>query len=508
MNEHKKSDSVIVAEKWSNKVEIHTAETMKPRTLAKGNLLERNAFRTQSRVDAPSALERIRRVARRDKRQRFTALMHHICSNQRLEQAYRSLKRAAASGIDGETWQNYGVNLEENLRDLSVRLHRGIYHAKPVRRAYIPKADGKVRSLGVPTLEDKIVQRATVEVLNAIYENDFVGFSYGFRPGRDQHQALDAVNVAIWNQKINWVLDADIRSFFETLKHEWIVKFIQHRVGDQRVVRLIQKWLAAGVLESGKLTHSDEGTVQGGSISPLLANLYLHYVFDLWVQWWRSQPHRGDVIVIRYADDFVLGFQHRDKAEEFLTALHERFAKFGLELHADKTRLLEFGPYAKENRKRRGERRPETFDFLGFTHRCGRTSKGVFTVVRTTSRKKMVAKLREVKVELRARMHQPVPAQGKYLRSVISGHVRYYGVPGNSKDINVFRSIVCRQWRRSLSRRSQNGHVTWARMNRLIKCWLPKAHICHPYPNKRLNVFKPKARAGCVSSARPDLWRG
>jgi RNA-directed DNA polymerase len=489
MHEHKKSDSVIPAKKRSNKAGYPAAETVEPRTLAKGNSRERNAFRTQRRVDAPSALSRIRQVAKKDKRQRFTALLHHICAIPRLEQAYLSLKRTAASGVDGETWKRYGADLEANLRDLSERLQRGAYHAKPVRRVYVPKSNGKTRPLGVPTLEDKIVQRATVEVLNAIYEVDFAGFSYGFRPGRNQHQALDALSVGIWSRKINWVLDADIRSFFDTLKHEWIVKFVEHRVGDRRVVRLIQKWLAAGVLEGGQITHSEEGTVQGGSISPLLANLYLHYVFDLWAQWWRSQAQRGDVIVVRYADDFVMGFEHRSEAESFLSSLRERFTKFGLELHPDKTRLLEFGRFAISNRKRRGERRPETFDFLGLTHRCGRKRKGGYALVRETARRKMVAKLHEVKTELRVRMHESIPDQGKYLKSVISGHVRYYGVPGNGYRINEFRRIICRQWQRSLSRRSQNGQVIWERMKRLFDRWLPPAHICHPYPNQRLNVI-------------------
>ncbi len=305
--------------------------------------------------------------------------------------AYCALKHGAAAGIDGETWQSYGTNLEENLRDLSARLARGAYHAKPARRVFIPKTDGKQRPIGVPALEDKIVQRATVEVLNAIYEVDFAGFSYGFRPGKSQHHALDALSVGLWARKVNWVLDADIRSFFDTLKHEWIVKFIEHRVGDRRVVRLIQKWLAAGVLEDGERIHSDDGAVQGGSISPLLANVYLHYVFDLWAQKWRSQPGRGDAVVVRYADDFVMGFEHRSEAENFLSDLRERFAKFGLELHPDKTRLLEFGRFATTNRQRRGERRPETFDFLGLTHRCGRTRKGAYTIARETARKKMAA---------------------------------------------------------------------------------------------------------------------
>ncbi len=488
MHERRKSDRAVVAEKRSNNAGQPAAEIVEPRALAKGNSQECNASRTQRRVDAPSALERIRQAAGKDRRQQFTALMHHIYAIERLTSAYRALKHGAVAGIDGETWQSYGTNLEENLRDLSARLERGAYHAKPVRRVFIPKADGKQRPIGVPALEDKIVQRATVEVLNAIYEVDFAGFSYGFRPGKSQHHALDALSVGLWARKVNWVLDADIRSFFDTLKHEWIVKFIEHRVGDRRVVRLIQKWLAAGVLEDGKRIHSDDGAVQGGSISPLLANVYLHYVFDLWVQRWRSQPGRGDAVVVRYADDFVMGFEHRRDAENFLSDLRERFAKFGLELHPDKTRLLEFGRFAITNRQRRGERRPETFDFLGLTHRCGRTRKGGYTIARETARKKMAAKLREVKTELRRRMHTPIPDQGKYLKSVIGGHVRYYGVPGNGNRINAFRLIIGQQWQRSLSRRSQKGEVNWTRMGRYIRRWLPPARICHPYPGQRLGV--------------------
>lgn len=488
MDERRKSDSAVVAKKRSNNAGRPAAETVEPRALAEGNPPESNASRTQRRADAPSALKRIREAAGKDRRQRFTALMHHIYAIDRLEGAYRAIKRDAAAGVDGETWHSYGVNLADNLRDLSSRLARGAYRAKPVRRAFIPKADGKQRPLGVPALEDKIVQRATVEVLSAIYEVDFAGFSYGFRPGKGQHNALDALAVGLWARKVNWVLDADIRSFFDTLKHDWIVKFIEHRVGDRRVVRLIRKWLAAGVLEEGKRIRSEEGTVQGGSISPLLANVYLHYAFDLWVQRWRSQAHRGDVIVTRYADDFVVGFEHRSEAESFLADLRERFAKFGLELHPEKTRILEFGRFAINNRRRRGERRPETFDFLGFTHRCGRSRNGGYTIVRETSRKKMTAKLREVRAELRRRMHTPIPDQGKYLKAVVSGHVRYYGVPGNGQRLHVFRNSLIHRWKRSLSRRSQKGKVTWTRMHRYVSHWLPPTRICHPYPSQRLNV--------------------
>jgi group II intron reverse transcriptase/maturase len=391
--------------------------------------------------------------------------------------------------VDGETWRHYGERLEENLQDLWERLKRGAYRAKPVRRAYVPKTDGRHRPLGVPVLEDKIVQRAVVEVLNAIYETDFLGFSYGFRPRRSPHQALDALAVGIWGKKVNWVLDADIRGFFDTLDHGWLVKFIEHRIGDRRVVRLIQKWLRAGVLEDGKRTVSEMGTVQGGSISPLLANVYLHYVFDLWVQRWRRKQARGDMVVVRFADDFVVGFEHREEAEKFLAELRQRFAGFGLELHPEKTRLIEFGRYAAKNRQGRGEGKPETFNFLGFTHSCGKTSQGRFTVLRQTMRKRWQAKLQEVKVELKRRMHLPVPEVGSYLRSVILGHIRYYGVPMNTERIRAFRWAIGRLWWQVLRRRSQNNRLSWERMERYINRWFPPARVCHPYPLTRFGAI-------------------
>jgi group II intron reverse transcriptase/maturase len=341
----------------------------------------------------------------------------------------------------------------------------------------------------VPVLEDKLVQRATTDVLNAIYETDFRGFSYGFRPGRNQHHALDALAVGIWARKVSWVLDADIRSFFDTMKHEWIVKFLKHRVADERVVRLIQKWLSAGVLEDGKRTRSEEGAVQGGSISPLLANVYLHYVFDLWAQRWRKQPGRGDVIVVRYADDFVVGFEHKRDALAFQTELRERFAKFGLELHPDKTRILEFGRYAANNRARRGEGKPETFDFLGFTHICAKTRNGRFNVRRQTMKKRFRTKLSEVKTELRRRMTRPIPEQGAYLRSVLTGHARYYGVPGNGPALTGFRNQLRWQWGRSLRRRGNRHVASWSSLRRHIDRWLPRPRICHPWPSQRLGVI-------------------
>jgi RNA-directed DNA polymerase len=492
MHEHGKSDRPIVPAKAANEAKPETAkEALEERGLAKGNTPERNMSRTQGRKDMSSALERIRQAARRDKGQRFTALLHHVYSMERLKAAYLGLKRDAAAGIDGATWRQYGEGLESNLLELSERIQRGAYRAQPVRRAYIPKAGepGKVRPLGVLVLEDKIVQRATAEVLSSLYEQDFVRFSYGFRPGRSPHEALDALSVGIMQRKVNWVLDADIRGFFDTLDHEWLVKFVEHRVADRRIVRLIQKWLKAGVLEEGKHIEPEMGTIQGGSISPLLANIYLHYVFDLWVKQWRKTKAHGDVIVVRFADDFVVGFEHRGDGERFLSELVERLRRFGLELHAQKTRLIEFGRHAEENRRNRGNGKPETFNFLGFTHSCAKTRKGRFVVLRQTMRKRWQAKLKAVKAELRCRMHAPVPEMGRYVRAVILGHMRYYAVPMNAVSVSDFRMGVGRIWQRVLKRRSQRSHMPWTRMRRYIARWVPQTHVCHPYPWRRFGVM-------------------
>jgi RNA-directed DNA polymerase len=490
MNEHGKSDRPTVPAKSPNNAGQPVAEETEGRGLAKGNLQQQNAPRTPSRDGALSALERVRQAAKRDRKLRFTALLHHIYDSTRLRTAYFARKREAAPGVDGETWRHYGEALDEHLQALSERLKRGAYRAKPVRRVYISKEDGRQRPLGVPALEDKIVQRATVEVLNTIYETDFLGFSYGFRPRRSQHNALDALYTGLLTKKVNWVLDVDIRGFFDAIDHGWLVQFVEHRIADRRVVRLIQKWLNAGVLEEGKRTRGEEGTPQGGSASPLLANIYLHYVFDLWGHAWRQKHARGDVIVVRFADDIVLGFQVKSDAERFWAELAERFRKFHLELHPEKTRLLEFGPHAADDRTRRGEGKPETFNFLGFTHICGKKrSNGRFTVLRHTIRKRLQAKLSEVKAELRRRMHDPIPSVGTWLRSVVGGHIRYYGVPMNSHALHVFRFQVGRHWHRTLSRRSQAGRVVWDRMRRLIDRWLPPARVCHPYPLRRLGVI-------------------
>lgn len=487
MDDRGKSHSSIVPEKSSNKAS-RPAEGMEERELAKGKTREQTTLRTQSRDCVQNALERIREAAK-DKKQRFTALFHHVYSLEQLMKSYFDLKRDAAPGIDGETWRCYGERLEEHLRDLSERLKRGVYRVRPVKRVYIPKADGRTRPIGLPVLEDKIVQRAIVEVMNAIYEGDFLGFSYGFRPGRNAHQALDMLSVGLITRKVNWVLDADIRGFFDTLDHGWLVKCIERRIGDRRIVRLIQKWLKAGVLEEGKWTRSEMGTVQGGSISPLLANIYLYYVFDQWVHRWRKRQAKGDVIVIRYADDFIVGFQYRKEAEYFLADLRGRLGRFGLELHPDKTRVLEFGRFAKEDLSRRNEGKPETFNFLGFTHICELTRKGKFTVLRKTIRTRRQAKLREVHQELKRRMHDSIPEQGAYLRSVVGGHIRYYGVPLNGPSISGFRKEVCRLWWKVLKRRSHKHRLPWERMQRLVDRWLPPARVCHPYPLARFGVI-------------------
>jgi len=490
MHEHGKSDGPVVPAKPSNQAEQPAAERVEERGPAKGKPLQQTTRRTQGRESVPQVLQRIRQVAKTDRKMRFTSLMHHIYNSATLREAYFSLKRNAAPGVDGQTWQQYGRDLEANLQDLSARLKRVAYRAKPARRAYIPKPDGRQRPLGVTALEDKIVQRATTEVLNAVYEADFLGFSYAFRPGRSQHNALDALYVGLLTRKVNWVLDADIRVFFDAINHEWLMKFVEHRIADPGVGRLIRKWLKAGVLEDGVRTQSVTGTVQGGSISPLLANIYLHYVFDLWVQHWRKTQASGDVIVVRYADDFIVGFQHRAEAEKFLTALRERFAKFGLELHPDKTRLIEFGPWAALNRRKRGLGKPETFNFLGFTHICAKKRDGQnFTVVRQTMPSRLQAKLAEVKVELRRRMHESIPEVGKWLGTVLAGHFRYYGVPMNGPALGRFRFWVTWLWQRALSRRSHRGRVTWDRMARLIARFIPPVRIHHPYPLYRLGVI-------------------
>jgi RNA-directed DNA polymerase len=465
------------------------AEVVEGRLRAKGNGLQvRMSRRSRRTYDVETALQGIRRTAAGRPGARFDTLMHHIYQVERLEAAYMACKRNAAAGVDGQTWASYGVGLQAKLADLSDRLARGGYRPQPVRRAYIGKTDGSKRPLGVPALEDKIVQRATVEVLNAIYERDFRGFSYGFRPGKSAHDALDAVVMGVEVKRVNWILDADISKFFDTIEHDWLIKFVEHRVADARVVRLIKKWLHAGVLEDGQVWQSELGTVQGGSISPLLANIYLHYALDLWAQSWRQRRATGDMVIVRYADDWVAGFEQRKDAERFHREVGERLQNFGLKLHENKTRLIEFGRFARQSRSRRGQGKPETFDFLGFTHCCDQTRQGRFLVLRLSSGKKLRAKLRAVQEELWKRMHRPIEEQGSYLRSVVGGHMRYYGVPRNAARLKMFRYRITQLWHRTLCRRSQVRPVRWPRMAKLAEHWLPSIRICHPYPNQRLIV--------------------
>jgi RNA-directed DNA polymerase len=484
MHDGGKSDGPVVPAKPPNKPAFAEAEAVEERGPAEGNTAGKPRPGRRAGTGVSRALDRVRQVAANDRKARFTALLHHV-TVERLEVAYRTIRRGAAPGVDEVTWHCYGQQLEANLHDLHARVQRGAYRASPSRRAYIPKADGGLRPLGIAALEDKIVQRAVAEVLNAVYEADFLGFSYGFRPRRSPHDALGALAVAIVRKRVNWVLDADICGFFDTIDHGWLAKFVKHRIADERVLRLIQKWLRAGVIEDGVWTASDEGTPQGASISALLANVYLHYVFDLWVHQWRSRHAHGDVVVVRYADDFVVGFERRADAERFWADLRDRFAAFGLRLHPDKTRLIEFGRFAAERRQRRGDGKPETFDFLGFTHICAKTRNERFKLRRVTSKKRMTAKLRAVKAELMRRRHEPIPIQGRWLASVIAGHVNYYGVPDNSRAIQTFRWQAVWLWRRALSRRSQRAHLTWERMDRLVTRWLPPARVARPWPQPR-----------------------
>jgi group II intron reverse transcriptase/maturase len=418
---------------------------------------------------------------------RFTALLHHVTVD-RLREAYRAISPDAAAGVDGVRWRDYGLELEANLRDLHARVQRGAYRARPTRRVFIPKPDGRLRPLGVAALEDKVLQRAVVEVLNAVYEQDFLGFSYGFRPGRSQHDALDALAVGITRKRVNYVLDADISDFFTRLDQGWLERFLEHRIADKRVLRLITKWLRAGVIEDGEWSSTEAGTAQGASVSPLLSNVFLHYVFDLWADQWRRRNARGDVILVRFADDFLAGFEHREDAERFLADLRERFAEFGLGLHPEKTRLIEFGRFAVRNRARRGDRKPETFDFLGFTHICATNRRGGFKLKRVTSKKKLRAKLKSVKTEMRRRRHLPIPEQGRWLASVLNGHYRYYAVPDNSEALRGFRARVIRHWQRALSRRSHKGQITWDRATRLAARWLPQPRVLHPWPQARFDA--------------------
>jgi len=492
MYEHGKSDSPIVPKKLSNKdCEIpSSAERAEGRGLTKGNLSQQTKCRTQGRESLQRALRRIRQAAAEDKKLQFTSLWHHIYSVERLREEYFNLKRQASPGVDGQTWEQYGEDLENNLQDLSSRLRCGAYKAMPVKRVYIPKPDGRERPIGITTIEDKIVQRATTVVMNAVYEADFKGFSYGFRPGRSAHNALDAITVGLLKRKVDWVLDADICGFFDTIDHKWLIQFIEHRIGDRRIIRHIKKWLNAGILEEGRQVQQQEGTPQGGSISPLLANIYLHYVFDLWADQWRKRHAGCHIIMVRYADDIVVGFQYKSDAVRFWNDLRERFRQFNLKLHPEKTRLIQFGRFAAERRAANGESKPETFDFLGFTHICAKSSKGKFMLLRLPVRKRVQATLREIKEQLKLRRYTSIPEMGQWLHSVIRGWYQYYAVPNTSRYLGKFRRRVAWLWLRALRRRSQRSRMTWECMYKLMAIWLPQPRILHPYPQARLQVAR------------------
>ena len=491
MNGRGKSDTAVVAVKPANKAELSAAELGEPRAGTEGNANQHSTGRTQRRDTVSPALARIRQAARQRKKERFTALFHHI-NPDLLRDAFFALKREAAAGVDGLTWQGFAGDLENKLKDLHARVQRGAYRALPARRQYIPKPDGRQRPLAVVALEDKIVQRATAALLNAIYEEDFLGFSYGFRPGRGAHDALDALMVGIERRKVNFILDADIRSFFDTISQDWLIRFLEHRIGDKRIIRLIQKWLKAGVLEDGVVTRNEVGTGQGAVISPLLANIYLFYVLDLFTERWRRREAAGDVIIVRYADDFIVGFEHEADARRFLDLLRERMGKFALALHPEKTRLIEFGRHAAANRKAGGRGKPETFNFLGFTFICGTSRSGRFLIKRKTRGDRMRAKLEAIKGELRQRMHQPIREQGAWLKQVVAGYYRYHAVPTNRRALVKFRDGVTSRWRQLLNRRSQKADKPWAWFAMLADYWLPRPRILHPWPNQRFAVTHPR----------------
>jgi RNA-directed DNA polymerase len=491
MHEPEKSDPVVVAAKLANKAARAVAEPAEPRTGTEGNAGQQSTRRAQDRASVSQALERVRQAARQKTKEKFTSLLHHI-GTAMLRTAFYATKRDAAPGVDGMTWETYEQDLDRRIEELHARVSRSAYRAQPSRRSYIPKEDGSKRPLAVAALEDKVVQRAVSALLSAIYEEEFLGFSYGFRPGRSQHDALDALIVGISSRKVNFILDADIRSFFTEVSQEWVVRFLEHRIGDKRIIRLVQKWLRAGVLEDGIVTVEEKGTGQGSVISPLLANVYLHYVFDLWAARWRRREATGDMIIVRYADDTVIGFEHEADARRFWDAMRERLREFSLSLHPDKTRLIEFGRYAAQNREGRGLGKPETFKFLGFVLICGKSRRGGFLIKRKSRRDRMRTKLREIKQGLRQRLHVPIPDTGKWLGQVVAGYFAYHAVPTNSGAIGAFRYHVIVLWHRCLCRRSQKARLMWPRMAKLADEFLPRPRILHPWPNARFAVKHPR----------------
>jgi RNA-directed DNA polymerase len=479
------SDALVVAKKPGN-TRVTPVDLVEQRGAANGKIRPTKRMPDSAPGLCAQLVERIGQRAKERKGERFTNLLSHIKAPL-LKKAYERLRKDAATGIDQETWAMFGEQLDERLLDLEDRVQRGSYHPQPVRRVYIPKADGKQRPLGIPAVEDKVVQQAGRMLMEPIYEQgEFEGFSYGFRPGRSQHKALDALAVAIDRKKVNWVLDADIRAFFDTIDHAWMRKFIEHRIGDQRFVRLLMKWLHAGVMEDDELREVKEGTPQGGIISPLLSNVFLHYALDLWACQWRKRHARGEVYIVRYADDFVMGFEFESDARAMRAALAARLASFCLELHPEKTRVIRFGRLARRDCRQDGRTKPETFDFLGFTHICGTSRGGGFQLRRRTARKKREAKLATLQVELKARRHHRVVEQYRWLSAVIRGHVQYYGVPTNLPALKTFRGHLEYAWHHSLQRRSQRAQWTDAERKRFQERYpLPRPRIVHPWPSQR-----------------------
>lgn len=447
--------------------------------------MESNTRPTQSGERVSQRLQGVRERARKHKHERFTALLHHV-TPALLRESFYALKRKAAPGVDGVTWQEYATGLEERLEDLHGQVQRGAYRAQPSQRRWIPKANGQQRPLGIAALEDKIVQQAVVTILNQIYEEDFRGFSYGFRPGRSQHMALDALYVALKRKKVNWILDLDLKSFFDNISHEKLIELIGKRIADPRILRLIRKWLKAGVMEDGVWSETEAGTPQGAVISPLLSNVYLHYVLDQWTDQWR-QAARGDVSIVRYADDAILGFQHEHEAESYLRELGEHLRAYGLELNEEKTRLIRFGRFARQNRAEQGEGKPESFTFLGLQHICGSNRLGRFEVRRITDGKRRRKKLQELKQELRRRMHAPIATVGEWLRSVLRGYYQYHAVPGNMAILSGFRHQVARLWYKTLCQRSQR-RPTWSKLGPIFDYWLPLPRVVHEYPDARFDA--------------------
>jgi group II intron reverse transcriptase/maturase len=496
MNADGKSDEFVIPSTQVNNAGTEPgAESVEERDSAKRNAERADLHRTPRRNKRRSlGLSGVRMTARAQPELKFTSLLHHV-NEQLLTEAFFNLKKTAAVGVDEVTWQDYEVGLEERITDLHGRIHRGAYRAKPSKRIYIAKPDGRQRPIGIASLEDKLVQKAVVWVMQCIYEVDFLGFSYGYRPGKSQHMALDALSVGLSDRKVNWVLDADVEGFFDNIDHEWLMKFLEHRIADDRLLRLIRKWLRAGISEEGQWSETTVGTPQGAVASPLLANVFLHYVFDLWIQWWRSNRARGDVVVIRFADDFVIGFEHQHEAQRCLDELHTRFAKFGLKLHEQKTRLIEFGRHAARRRQARGAGRTETFDFLGFTHRCDVTSAGWFALRRETIAKRLRATIAAIKVKLIQRRHWPIKAVGKWLGQVARGWMNYHAIPGNWMRMKQFLDEVKKLWLHQLRRRSQRHRWSWTRFVRMFHRYLPEAKVLHPFPSDR---FRARLEAGAV----------